>query len=144
MATFNVTNPNTTGQQRSDLTKLLSRDWLDVIGLTEGDRVHTYHRFFEERGWRVTEAMYGGRPREVPVLWRASTFELVSSQVWLMHGPNTRTRYHYPARFTHRVVLRVRATGDLVSVLVTHANQRIERNRRASGPTTIRSWPGCP
>jgi endonuclease/exonuclease/phosphatase family metal-dependent hydrolase len=132
VATFNAFVGLNTDRAREDVRSLASVEGLDLIGWQEVNANPPGALGLPERGWETVQSFKpNSSPHELAVSWRRTEFTLVSSRMIRMHGDSNSNRgddRSFPARWVLEVVLeRTGPYPDLVTVLNTHVNHRIER-----------------
>jgi endonuclease/exonuclease/phosphatase family metal-dependent hydrolase len=132
VATFNAFVGLGVDKARQDVQALTALEDLALIGWQEVNANPPAALGLAERGWDTVQPLRAnGSPHELAVSWLASEFTLVSSLMARMHADSDRTdgeNRSFPARWVLKVVLqRTGPHADLVTVLNTHVNHRIER-----------------
>jgi endonuclease/exonuclease/phosphatase family metal-dependent hydrolase len=132
VATFNAFVGLSIDKARQDAQTLTAVEGLSLIGWQEVNVNAAAALGLAERGWDTVQPLRAnGSAHELAVSWLASDFTLVSSLMARMHPDSDRTdgdNRPFPARWVLKVVLqRTGPHPDLVTVLNTHVNHRIER-----------------
>jgi endonuclease/exonuclease/phosphatase family metal-dependent hydrolase len=135
VVTFNQYRKLSVSQARADARSITSRPQVDVIGWQEAYASGPVFAELRRRGW---ETRWFRGAKELAVSWRRSTFEFVSAKSRLVASGMAPTvgRYPFRNRYVIRVTLRLRSTGDQLSVINTHLPQKIEDFDRPGRWTT--------
>lgn len=126
VATFNQYRLLSYADAMADARALTSLPQVDIIGWQEAYNTGPVLRALGSRGWDTKRFRQGAT--ELAVSWRRADFEFVSADQRLVaRGVGDESgRYPFGDRYTIRVTLRDRGTGELISVLDTHLPQAIE------------------
>lgn len=128
VVTYNVYRGRSPEEVHEDGLRLAARPDVDLIGWQEAFDHRAAFAPLLEAGWET--AYFDEGARELPISWRAETFDLLEAAQHQTHDAWQGKKRMKPARYVSRVTLRHRPTGFVTSVLNTHLAPRSEDWKR--------------